>query len=271
MGRTNSKRYIIPFTTPEALTVSKIWNMWLPKYIPENVYKAMDNDNVTKFRMELLLAIAAPIPRAVQYIVGEARKYFHTDMLEAIESKALEAFYTKSYDKLEETYSSMCDTIMLPKHVRAILLEEEIKLDEELTEMIQNSLLVNSLPRISKVTTLFPKTSILSLKIYLKEKKELYWQSIRVAIEKLEELFSEEPNKVKLGQFLEAAVRGLINARLYVLMKVASDAYRDKHEKVYVQIKQLILLLDIYSLEGASVKLQDLLLKSFLVPPSERK
>ena len=277
MGRTTSRRDIIPLTTPEALTVSKIWNLWLPKYIPESVYKALDNDNITKFRMELLFAIAAPIPRCVQYIVGETRKYLHSladsnnNMLEVIDSKALEVFYTQSFDDLEEKYASMRDTLMLPNHVRAVLLEEEIKLDEDLTEMIQNSFLINSLPRISKVTTLCPKTSILSLKIFTKDKPELYWRSIRVAIEKLEELFSEEPNKVKLGQYLEAAVRGLINARLYVLMKVASDAYRDKHEKVYVQIKELLLLLDIYSVEGASVKLQDSLLKSFLVPPSERK
>jgi hypothetical protein len=68
----------------------------------------------------------------------------------------------------------MCDTLMLPKHARAVLLEEEIKLNEDLTEMIQNSFLINSLPRISKVTTLVPKTSILSLKIFTKDKPELY-------------------------------------------------------------------------------------------------
>jgi hypothetical protein len=119
MGRTNSKRYIIPFTTPEALTVSKIWNMWLPKYIPENVYKAMDNDNVTKFRMELLLAIAAPIPRAVQYIVGEARKYFHelrdSNMRNNIDSKTLEAFYSKSYNDLDIKYIGLKVWVILVK------------------------------------------------------------------------------------------------------------------------------------------------------------
>jgi hypothetical protein len=163
----------------------------------------------------------------------------------------------------------MRDTLMLPKHARAVLLEKEIKLDEDLTEMIQNSFLINSLPRISKVTTLCPKTSILSLKIFTKNKPELYWRSIRVAIEKLEELFSEEPNIVKLGQFLEAAVRGLINARLYVLMQLAAEAKFQNKESLSVTISELLLLTDRSSIKGASRKLRSKLSSKFYVPPSE--
>jgi hypothetical protein len=156
------------------------------------------------------------------------KKFFLTDrgsnMLEVIDSKTLEGFYLQSYDELDENYGSMRDTIILPKHMRAILFEEEIKLDKDLAEMITNSFLVNSLRRISEDVLFVPKTSILSLKIYSKDKQELYWKSIRLAIEKLDELFTDEPNKVKLGGFLEAAVRELINARLYVLTKLAAEA-----------------------------------------------
>ena len=275
MGRTTSRRDIIPLTTPEALTVSKIWNLWLPKYIPENVYKALDNDNVTKFRMELLFAIAAPIPRCVQYIVGKTRKYFHSladsnnNMLEVIDSKALEVFYTQSYDDLEEKYYGIRKCTVLPKHVQKILFEKDIPLDNDLTKMITNSFLINSLDFISNDTTLCPKTSILSLKIFTKDKPELYWRSIRVAIEKLEELFSEEPNKVKLGQYLEAAVRGLINARLYVLMQLAAEAKFQNKESLSVTISELLLLTDRSSIKGASRKLRSRLSHDFLVPPNK--
>ncbi len=72
LGVTESSRKIWPFTTSEALCVTKIWNDWLPKYIPENVYAGLDRDENAKFNLKLLLALAAPIPRAVQFVVIQA-------------------------------------------------------------------------------------------------------------------------------------------------------------------------------------------------------
>ena len=270
MGRTDSSRKIIPLMTPETLSVSKIWDLWLPKYIPESVYKDLNNDIVAKFRIELLFIIAARIPRAVQYVISDIKNLFIThpsrNMLEVIDSKALEGFYSNSYNELEENYYSVRNTLVLPKHMRAILFEEEIELDENLMRMIKNSFLVNSLPSISKQVMFIPKTSILSLKIYSKDDQpELYWRSIRLAIEKLDELFTEEPNKVNLGGFLEAAVRGLINARLYVLMKLAAEAKLHNKEILSVSISQL-LLLD-YSFKGSSRILRSRILNNFIIPP----
>jgi len=231
----------------------------------------LNNDIVAKFRIELLFIIAARIPRAVQYVITDIKKHFLThrsrNMLEVIDSKALEGFYLNSYNDLERKYGFMRNTLVLPKHMRAILFEEEIELDENLMRMIKNSFLVNSLPSISKQVRFIPKTSILSLKIYSKDDQpELYWRSIRLAIEKLDELFTEEPNKVNLGGFLEAAVRGLINARLYVLMKLAAEAKLHNKEFFSVSISQL-LLLD-YSFKGASEQLLGLLfINRHVVPP----
>jgi len=55
--------------------------------------------------------------------------------------------------------------------------------------MIKNSFLINSIEIISSDTQLVPRTSTISLKIYSKGRPELYWRSIRLAIEKLEGLF----------------------------------------------------------------------------------
>ena len=270
MGRTDSERTIITFTTAEALNVSNIWNLWLPKYIPANVYERLNDSEVAKFRLKLLFAIVAPIPRAVQYVVGEAQKYLQTprdsDILEVIDSKALESFYSKSYDELERKYNSIERCTVLPKHICAILLEEKICIDDDISEMIKNSFLVNSLKNIAKNTRIVPKTSVFSVKLFSKDKEEKYWRSIRLAIEKLEELFSEEPNQVKLGQFLESAVRGLINARLYVLMRLSAEAKSQNTGIVTVTISQL-LLLDVNNINGASEELYTRLSEDINVPP----
>jgi hypothetical protein len=274
MGRTESSRDISLFTTPEELSVSKIWNLWLPKYISDDLFKALDNDKIAKFRIQLLFAVVAPIPRCVQYVVCEIENYFQTtrdsNMLHAIDSKALDGFYTKSYAIMAKKYAGIKNCTFLSKHARALLFEEEMNIDDYLTNMVRESFLVNSLDNICNETKLVPKTSIISMKIYLNNKRELHWLSIREAIEKLEELFTEEPNKVKLGKFLEAAVRGLINARLYVLMKVAIDA---KSETIDVSISQLLLLSDsdCDDMKGASGILISMLLKDLSILATKRK
>jgi hypothetical protein len=40
-----TNRHIIALTTPETLNVDKIWNLWLPKYLPEEIYIALNNND----------------------------------------------------------------------------------------------------------------------------------------------------------------------------------------------------------------------------------
>ena len=65
--------------------------------------------------------------------------------------------------------------------------------------------IVNSLKVFDVDGLLVPKTSILSKQIYSEDREEKYWQTIRHTItELLENMYSEGPNTVKLGQFLDA-------------------------------------------------------------------
>ena len=269
MGLTESSRDIIALTTPETLNVSKIWKEWLPAYIPAHVYEALNGDEFAKFRIELLFATVARIPRAVQFVVIALQNYFRTtgasSMSEATDPKALESFYSESYNELDRKYGRMRNTIMSTKHARAIIFEEAVKLDAEIAEMIKNSLLTNSLEPIDEETTLIPKTSALSMKIYSKHKNEQYWKSIRHTIEELERLFLDKPNRVKLGDFLEISVRGLISARLFVLMQLARDD--SSLAPLHVGIHKLLLLHDIVdTVEGASDELESRLESKFVIP-----
>jgi hypothetical protein len=80
-------------------------------------------------------------------------------------------------------------------------------------------------------------------------------------------LFTDEPNKVNLGEFLEAAVRGLINARLYVLTKLAAEAEFHNNASLSVSISQLLLLNN--SIRGSSRILRSRLKNKFLITPTE--
>lgn len=216
MGLAGSSRQIIPLTTPEALDVSDIWDKWLHRYIPDDLYKELNSTAFAKFRLQLLFATVAPIPRAVQYVVSGIQEYFCLrrggDVRKPITSEMLDEVYLEAYSKLEAKYKGMRKCPVLPKHVRALLFKKEIVLDAHLTKMIMNTLLVNPLEQIKEDAAIVPKTSVLSMKLYAEGRKEEYWRSILCAIESLDKLFFKEPNKVKLGHFLAAAVQGFINA-----------------------------------------------------------
>jgi hypothetical protein len=80
---TSTRRPIISFTTPDALDVNKIWNKWLPNYLPEDVFKTLVNDISIRFRMQLLFTLVAPIPRAVENVVIIAQDILK-DQIQAI-------------------------------------------------------------------------------------------------------------------------------------------------------------------------------------------
>jgi hypothetical protein len=157
----------------------------------------------------------------------------------------------------------MRDCRVLPKHAHAILFEEEINLDEDLTKMIKNSFLINSITNISINTQIIPKTTTLGMKIYARDREEEYFQNILFAINKLDEIHSTTPNNIKIGSYLEYAVEGIINARLNVLMRLQ---YVDNQKvEIFGRIRKL-LLLDINNVKGISDKMEDTLNMKFLVP-----
>ena len=128
MGFTESDRPIHTFTTPEALNVDKIWNLWLPKYLPEDIFTTLDNVPSIKSRMQLLFALVAPIPRAVQYVVVATQDILRgentSNMTKVINSSTIDDLYSQSYDKLERLYITMQDCVVEPNHMFAILFEK---------------------------------------------------------------------------------------------------------------------------------------------------
>ena len=89
-GRTDAGRRMSAFATTESLSIEKIWNLWLPKYLSKEIYKTLDDSRFAKFRLKLLLTIIAPIPRAVQFAVIELQRI--VDVSETARSKILSTF-----------------------------------------------------------------------------------------------------------------------------------------------------------------------------------
>ena len=266
MGLTPSSRVIIPLCVPEELSISKIWDLWLPNYISAESYAALNNNKYARYRIEHLLKMGARIPRAIQFIIIELKKSFDASkslcMFEATSSEALQRFYDNIIRIFVLNFGRIRDCNMSPTLAHAILFEKEIALDADLMKMISSTLLVNSLTSFFKGQNIVPKTSMLSMKIFCAiRQNELYFQCIQHAIEKLEQLFYDT-KLIDIGSFLEVAARDLINARLYVVKKLQSG----KRQKLTVSIQEILVLKDIRSIKGASDTLIDVLQEPFSIP-----
>jgi len=254
-GATKSSRLITALITPEALDVDEIWDKWLPKYLPESAYCALEANELFKFRLKLLLATVSPIPRAVQNLVTEVETFFSSSNdLSAITSPdELKKLFDHTSLKIKNNFNAIEGVVVLPKHMRAILFEEEIKLDPNLTDMIENSFLTNALNEISKNTSIIPRTSILSMQIYSQKKVYEYCRTIAATIDKLLSNYttnSTSMNVFNIGEFLECAVAGLIRARLNVLGDIQSG------EVSKIKLSQLLLLSDPSRIRGISRQLR---------------
>jgi len=156
--------------------------------------------------------------------------------------------------KIRQNYDEIRLVSVLPKQMRAILFEEEILVDDNVMTMVENSFLTNALGFISDKTRIVPKTSILSMQIYSQNKENEYCQTIVETIDKLLIDYytrkSISTNVLKLGDFLECAVAGLLRARLNVLGDIRSTELSE------IKLSQLLLLTSLRHIRGISRQLR---------------
>ena len=263
-GATKSSRLITALTTPESLDVGKIWEKWLPMYLPESAYRALEANELFKFRLKLLIATVAPIPRAVQYLVTELTTFFSSsNNSDGITSpEELKRMFDHTSVQIKENYKEIRIVPVFPEHMRAILFEEEILVDDNVMTMVENSFLTNALDIISNKARIVPRTSILSMQIYSQNKVSEYCRTIVATIDKLLSDYTRKSmpmNVLKLGDFLECAVSGLLRARLNVLGDIKSS------EMSEIKLSQLLLLDDLRRIRGISENLTNKLLSTVSV------
>ena len=212
--------------------------------------------------MKLLFAVVAPIPRAVQYIISEAESSLQSSS--DICFYDMDLFYRNAFDQLNSKYDDICELEVTPQHMHAILFRERIAIDGKITEMITKSFLINSLSIISKTSRVIPKTCLLSLKIYTDKNdnlKEMYWETIQDVIYKLDQIYFSNSAKIILGEFLEVAVKGIIETRLYALLELSNS----EESKMKITIKDLLQITGNISCTF-NCAIEKLLRKSFIVP-----
>jgi hypothetical protein len=146
--------------------------------------------------------------------------------------------------------------------MRAILFEEEIYLDEKIMSLVVKSFLTNSLDSIEEEIYIVPKTSVVSMQLYSKNKTTEYCRTISATIDKLLGDFTrdfKEKKHFNTGNFLECAVAGLIRARLNVLGELA------KTNEAKTDVSHLLLLTDLSRVQGIGDDLVDKLSSSMIV------
>ena len=75
----------------------------------------------------------------------------------------LKKLFLDTTNNINTIYDSIRDSNVSPDHMRTILFEDEVILDENMMSLVEDSFLTNSLDSIKEKTRIIPKTSIVSM------------------------------------------------------------------------------------------------------------
>ena len=150
--------------------------------------------------------------------------------------------------------------------MRAILFRTEIPLTEEIMNLIQDSLLTNSLDVIAENTKVIPTTNIMSAYIYghYAEQRHMYKKILSSMTSELLTMFnaSASDTVADVGKYLEVIARGMMNMRLQTSYEVSNK------EKSAMEFTVLKLLQLDEILIGASPNLRRRLNSKLVISPT---
>lgn len=220
LGLSSSGRPVIVIDIPDDLNPQEIIEKWIPVY--RNIYFSNAYD---KLRLSMLISIFSPIPRAIEELVNAIPK---TSTNEAIElnSIALATLYNDTLKRLKIRYSNK-KQIIKAKQFYPVLFNTELKVTEDINNLIVNDIFVNSFKAFeyNKFQYLIPRTSIASFLFMDKSNSPFLTPLFRIFELIISSITNEKP--VTLGLLLVNIVTSLINSKLEILNSLAMDAKED--------------------------------------------
>ena len=108
----------------------------------------------------------ASLPRAVEFTVLRAGIVLKDLGQKKLSAATIREIFDKAMNDIKLRYPMIAESDVSPKIMRAILFRTKIPLTEEIMNLIQNSLLTNSLDVITENTQVIPTTNIMSAYIY---------------------------------------------------------------------------------------------------------
>lgn len=213
-GVSTSGRVLKSIVTPASLDPTEILEKWVLKHVPDLTFRSSHD----RLKMLSLIACFSPVPRAVQLMVSILKSMPDHTTFDAVKIKYL---YKSTIQEFRDMYPGL-DQAELPVELgKALLFNESTFLDGEVMEAIENSMFVNTISifRPKQRSSIFPKSSILSMNLLRTDGKYLQFQKIIVdTIDLLLEDLLNAKSIQDAGNSMEIMMRGLISARLQVLV-----------------------------------------------------
>ena len=135
----------------------------------------------------------ASLPRAVEFTVLRAGIVLKDLGQKKLSAATIREIFDKAMKDIKLRYPMIAESDVPPKIMRAILFRTTIPLTEEIMNLIQDSLLTNSLDVITENTKVIPTTNIMSAYIYgnYAERPYMYMEILSSMSNELLDMFGE--------------------------------------------------------------------------------
>lgn len=212
-----SGRALIPISTCGSLQAEDVLERWVKIYIPNLHFESIGD----RLKMLSLIACLSPMPRAIQFMISILESYENW----RFDAPRVKALYEATITMVKVHYPS-ADPFMRPKYGKALLFGDRIILDDTVMTLIQNSLFTNSVEKFAPIGQghIVPQASIVSIDALLSDEDvSEYVLILRKTIRDLLQHLLSNDGIQKAGRPLEIVMRGLVNARLRVLIDSQSE------------------------------------------------
>lgn len=244
-GLGDSGREILAITTPSELDADEVLEKWVKKHVAIHDDSAMTDSGSIEMRrnvrkLKSLIACLSLVPRSLQFMVMVLKKMGGNTLFDAMKMKEL---YEGTMTAVNNQYSK---SQQLPaRYGKALLFGEKIVLDDTFMDLIKKSVFTNSLKTLSAGMVLCPETSIVSMNRLSIATSRLEAPYATVIVNVIDSLLDNLmiPSGIEdAGMPLEIIMRGLIDARLQVLVDMLDAEKSTDESRMTFTLQSLLMM-----------------------------
>ena len=240
-GVTDSNRSIKVIRTPDFLPPAAVFEQWMMKWVnttaETNNVEAFNATDSVKLKLMSLIAVMCRLPRALEILIEAFAGIYVTHMSKsanpppfALDSDTVEELLQLVIEEMRTRYRSMSKHVFEPRYAKALLFHEEIPVDDYVMARIVHSQFTNSIDAIYTGSSITPETTAMCFHLMPDDLAISYEYAtmLKQITRDLLAYIATSKGVEDAGRPLEIVTRGIINARLGVMMDLhnADEKYK---------------------------------------------
>ena len=236
-GVTRTSRGIETIRTPALLPPAAVLDEWMmPRvntHAKANNVEAFNASSSMKLQLMSLIAVMCRLPRALEILIEAFATVYvkHMSMSGknvnpppfALDSNTVEELLQVTIEQMRSRYPGMSDHVVEPRYAKALLFHDQIPVDDYVMARIADSQFTNAIDLIYSGSEIYPETTAMCFHLMPADdpaRSYAYASALKQTTRDLLAYIAtmHSTGVEDAGRPLEIVTRGLMNARLGVMM-----------------------------------------------------